>query len=515
MVTLKIFFFLYQFVLPDVAETSLSLSFDEQSPGEHLKQGYANQQILPHPHLKSKQQTKPHGQPQQQIQHEQENGQMRLQKEVSPGFVNGKEHVKQVRNNGAPQSSPSREPLKQILAPNHEKVMNQKQKQLSQKPHPMQGSVVQRVPNRRRSSPSDNVLERRPKVISDHSVPRPKGNGRQQPGKGLNVVHGTGLRTDQQKLKMRTKLQDRESVDKRAPPKHMILSDHHDGENRVTQVHWEQSVRPSNHQELNSNRFPHPVNQMQRPPLETVFEGETPDGTLNKSMDETELERHITGLSQSPQSPLGILQSQMGAGNRDSEPGSVESAGVILDQKQEQGGHGHIQTQINTESRKDRFIYPAVCESNSNKERMDNIAEHANKERLGCSADLIPKERLDNDADHNMVSHASNGNEQWQIHVRERQPSKSTGENTNGRRHEGTLPTNEQVSEVVTGQQAEEVARPDPYQLLIKQEAQLRQLQEQVMIVFDEFYPNNDNKQGIYILKTPWSECMWPIILIT
>ena len=401
------------------------------------------------------------------MQHDQENGQMKRHEKMLPGFVNnnnkGKEQAKQVRNNVTPQNSPSREPLKQILAPNqtHANVMNQKHTQLSQKPHPMQGSAVQRVPSQRGSRPGHNMQGRTQKVFSDQSIPRPKENRRQPSPKGPNVVHGTDSRRDQQKLRIQnqrigSRTQHSERVDGRIypnVPNQMSSLNHQDVENKEQQVDQQRYPQATDHLEVKNSRFPLPVEQVQRPILETVFEGETPDGTLNKSMSETEPEIQITGTSQATRGPLILPDSQRGVSNTDSKTYSSNNGGRILTERS-----------WNTENREEGFTHPVVCGLDGNEERLDDVA-----------------------------GHTSESSAQWQSHERERQQSKPTDENTGNRTHEGTFPDNKQVADMGTGQAnkecpEEEMERPDPYELLIRQEAQLRQLQEQVMVVLWPIY---------------------------
>ncbi|KAJ7383820.1 hypothetical protein OS493_025692 [Desmophyllum pertusum] len=179
-----------QFVLPEVTtEMSLSLSFDEQVSAERSEQGYANQQILPHP-KQHMQQTKSQNQPRQQLQLDQENvSRSNLQEDGSSGLVKGKEQLKPVRNSNAPQNSPSREPLKQILAPNqtHTRVNNQKQNHIPQKPRQEQGRADQ-VLNRRGSSPGHTIQERPQTALKDHCTVQSKGNGKQTSVNRQNTI---------------------------------------------------------------------------------------------------------------------------------------------------------------------------------------------------------------------------------------------------------------------------------------------------------------------------------------
>lgn len=108
-----------QFVFPDKEETSLSLSFDELISAECSPDAFANQQVLQKAHLTIKElQSPPQEHLSQRIQHDQENNQFMLQREISQGFPKRMVKVKQHTNYSVMQNLPSREPLKQILAPN-------------------------------------------------------------------------------------------------------------------------------------------------------------------------------------------------------------------------------------------------------------------------------------------------------------------------------------------------------------------------------------------------------------
>ena len=407
---------------------------------------------------------------------------MRLQEEILPSFVKGKERITQLRNNTSPQNSPSREPLKQILAPNqtHTK-MNQEQKQLLQKPHPRQVSGMQKVPIQRGSKPGHNMHKRTENAVSSYSIPGSKTIERQVSPKETSVRHGTDSRRDQQTTKLpsngrgRTRPQDSNGVNVRPFPQ-QIISNCQDDETRPRQLAPQQFVRQSDHQVLNKNSFPLPDDQVQRPLLETVFEGETPDGTLNKTMDETELERHITGMSEISQSPLEMLQAQKGVCNADSETYNGDSAGTMFHHNGKQR-HGHQRT---IENKEERCTKPMACEKDGHKESLQNTAALTTKDRLD-NVECMSEERMDN------KTTDSSGVSPPRQYNRQRGQSKAFKENDHDGKHEGSFPVNKQVTDVATGQTSEcpteEVTRPDPYELLIRQEAQLRQLQEQVIML--------------------------------
>ena len=447
-------------MLPEVKETSLSLSFDEQASAKHSEQGYANQQILPHP-KRHMQQTQPQNQP--RLQHDQENDHTNLQEDSAAGLINRKEQLlKQVSNKHAPPNSPSRTPLKQILAPNqtHARVSSQKQNHLPQKLHQEQRTAAQ-VPDRRGNSPSHNSQERLQKVFSDHSTVRPKGNVKQASVKGPNAFHGTDQRRDEQNVQKmsnprpRPKPQGSEDVDSRAarnlPRQQMTALKHLDNEeNRGRQFEQQHFGRL-----MDDNSFPPPGNQVQveKHSLETVYEEGTLDGTLNKSMTETKLELEINETM-----PHGTLAShQRGVSTTPFESHGSANAGLNFDQDG-RTKHGYAQEQRGSEIRAEISAYPRDSEGHWRKERLD-ITD-------------------------NTAGLTSDRNAQQQFDRKERQ-AKSREENADAQMHpEGTSQEqeNKQSADGVTAKLtlAEEMTLPDPYQLLIRQEAQLRELQEQV-----------------------------------
>lgn len=462
-------------------ETSLSLSFEEHISGEHTGQDFTNQQILPHPKPK---QPKPQGKSKQRIQNGQENGLVMFQKEASPGFGVGKEHVKQSQSNGAPVNSPSREPLKQILAPNQtlDKVMSKKAKGSLRRPYPLQSSVVQKVPKHRGTKPrGHNIQEKTEKTMGSHSTPRSEKIARELSPKEANIMQGPDSVRDQSKSKIpgneivRDNPQDFEVEDRRPSPKQRTLSSLENNKNRLEQVDQQQFLRQSDRQGMTEKKLPLPVDQVQRPFLETVFEGETPDGTLNRSMDESELERHITGTSEISQGPPGMHQFQINSGNGYSKTAGSDSPGLILDHSRMQRSHGY---QRDTESKEERLAQPMPSgRKDGNKEMCDDISGCSAKEGLDNFKNLIAKEGTTKSSD---VSPQMQNKGMGKI-------LKDLEENTYDRRHSGACMGNTQV-DGVTGHSnqncpAEEASHPDPYELLMRQEAQLRQLQEQVVVV--------------------------------
>ena len=425
-------------MLPEVTETSLSLSFDEQATADHSEQGYTNQQILQHTKQHA-QQTKPQNLPRKQQQQDQENDRGNFQKENFTGFAKGKEQLKQVSNGRAPLSSPSREPLKQILPPNqtHNRVMGQKQTQVPKKSHQEQiTAVIVEVPNRRRNSPGQGRSQR---TVSGLSPAQCEGNGSQTSVKGPNAFHEIDPKQKTSNPTVRPKPQGSEGVDNREfqnlPRQQMISSKQHSKENRQTRGDQQKLVR------LTDESSYHPEeNQLQKPFLETVFEEDTVDETLNKSMGETELELQL--------SPV-----------RSASKTDYESRGSTVDVKIDHNGqtqHGYVQTERKTEIMEEVSFCP-----------MGNEEHHGEKERLDCTAGVL--------------SHSS---AKQQTNENEREKLKSRKENNDVQVYqEGIFQKNRQVGDGVTAKlTSAEGTLPDPYQLLIRQEAQLRELQEQVLL---------------------------------
>ena len=432
-------------MLPDIKATSLSLSFDEQVSAEHSEHGYTNQQILPNPKQHALQ-TKSQIQVKKQMQRDQENDRTNLQGASSTGFVKGKEQFKQVTNGKAPLNSPSREPLKQILSPNqtHMRVTNQKQTHLPQKPRQEQRTAVG-DPNQRRNILGHTGQGRSQATVSVHSTAHSKENKSQTSVKGPNAFHGTDLRNDEQKQKtlnptMRPKPQGSEGMDsgvfQSLPRQQMILSKQCSEENNGRGVEQQRLVRL-----MEDESFPAQGNRVEKPFLETVFEEDTVDGTLNKSMSETERELQITATS-----PVRSVSKKDHKSH-----GSI--VGMSID-REGQMQHGYVQPQRTTEISEERSSCP-----------MDNEENHGKNKRVCNTAGVTL---------HSSAQQATDKND--------REQPKST-EKANVHVHqEGTFQENKQVGNGVSAKRMSEegLTLPDPYQLLIRQEAQLRELQEQV-----------------------------------
>ncbi|KAJ7383821.1 hypothetical protein OS493_025693 [Desmophyllum pertusum] len=120
--------------------------------------------------------------------------------------------------------------------------------------------------------------------------------------------------------------------------------------------------------------FPPQGNQIQKPSLDTVYEGETPDGTLNKSINETELELQLVETSPAPHEALISRQSHRSDSNTDRD--THGDAGLILD-LEGQTRQGYIQTQRQgrkSEVREEIYTCTTDGEEHGYKERMGNTA---------------------------------------------------------------------------------------------------------------------------------------------
>ena len=435
-------------MLPEVTKTSLSLSFDEQVTVENSEQGYANQQILPHP-KRHVQRTKSH---------DQENNHAILEENSPAGLVKGKEQLaknsKELRSSSVPQNSPSRKPLKQILAPNQtqSRVMNKKQSHplMPQRSHPVQ-STAHPVPTRRGTSSVHSTQERPQKTFTENTTVRSKGNGKQTSAKGVSAIQRTECDQQQQvsNLAMVPKPQGSEGADNRTlhnfPRQEMESQKHQKEQNKGKQVDQQQFVRRTD----NSN--------VQKPCLETVYEGGTPDGTLNQSMSETELELQIAEVSPAMHGSLVSCQSQKSTRSTHCGSHGRGNAGFILDQD-ERTIQGHVPAQRSSEVREGIYVHPTDSREQVYKHRIDST-----------------------------TGSASNSNVQWQTREKERPASIANGDNCGIRMHQRILQEDAQVAGNITAMpskksstSAEEPTLPDPYQLLMRQEAQLRELQEQV-----------------------------------
>ena len=408
------------------------------------------------------------------MQHNQENNLVRNQGKMSPGFPKEKQNGKQFRTNGGWQDSPSREPLKQILAPNHANNNVMDQQQVSKRPLPMQGSSgVQKAPLKRGNTLGRDVKGRSPKSFTRDSNSRSKVSGKQLAAKRPNALHHTDARNYQQTNGhefqiMRSNPQSDEGRDDK------VISDSPNEQvvpagGKIKQKHVDQQrfVGHSDDQELHHNSCPLPVNHVQRPVLETVFEGDTPDGTLNKSMNETELEFQ---LGETMQAQEALQRAQRVASDVGRDPAKNGNPGLIFDQDgkqnvvfqcmQQQRKEGSVSRRGNLENMEDRINQPIICRQDSH------------EEMPGCSTVSASDSRVD------------------QAHSEATKQHKVTDRHTFDRDNEEKLPENKETTDVVTSQAKQkcsvQMTRPDPYELLMRQDAQLRQLQEQVMFVVSE-----------------------------
>lgn len=437
-----------QFGFPDVAETNLSLSFDDHVLTQNSYQDFTNQQIFPRS-LPEKQhlETPKQGNPSQQIQHDQENDLYMLSKDKQKSLVKGRANVKQLANNPVTQNSPSREPLKQILSSNQplEKGISNEEPHVFRKSQTMKGIPYQKLP-KPKSKPVTGINGRN---VSDWNS---KSNKRDPALKVGNNVCGT---TGRQQMQLK-------------PPANKGIKTDDQECNRVGRRPFTQGMTKAAHQAVeNCHRqqitdketraLPIPIDQVQRPFLETVFEGETPDGTLNKTMNESEMERHITGMSEMSQSPLSVPHFLALEGKRCQDTYSDNSGGSVQ-----------------------------IQQSCGNQRSYSDNKEESFKELVATGED-VNKESIVNKT-------LSSGNSPQQP---SRKQSNGTNKNTIDKKHEGSTPE-EHVVTVLTQQSnvkdcTEEVIPPDPYALLLRQEAQLRELQEQVDSKFCMFFINTLN----------------------
>ena len=411
------------------------------------------------------------------MQHNQENNLVRNQGKRSPGFPKEKQNGKQFRTDGGWQDSPSREPLKQILAPNHANSKVMDQQQVSKRPLPMQGSSgVQKAPLKRGNAPGRDVKGRSPKSFTRDSNSRSKVNGKQLSAKGPSALYCNDDRNYQQinghKFQIiQSNPQSHEGRDDKVISdfsNEQVVSASQPGcKTRQKNVDQRRFVGHSDGQELHHNSCPLPVNQVQRPVLETVFEGDTPDGTLNKSMNETELEFQ---LGETMQAQEALQQAQRVASDVGRDPDKNGSSGLIFDQDgkqnvvfqcmEQQRKEGSVSRRGNLENMEDRINQPIICRQDSH------------EEMPGCSTVSASDCRVD------------------QAQSEATQEFKVTDRHTFDRDHEEKLPENKETADVVTRRANQkcsaEMTRPDPYELLMRQDVQLRQLQEQVMFVVSE-----------------------------
>ena len=421
-----------------VAKTSLSLSFDEETTVDTSEQGFANKKILPN--LKQHVQHSKLQSPQ-----DQENDHTKSISSV--GLIKGKTLVaksnREVKSAGTPQNSPSREPLRPILAPNHthSRVMKQRETHpsLPQKRHLSQG-LVQSVSTQGVASALHHKNQRPQHALAKVTSAKSKRDGKQVFLEQVDVVHGTEVGKDNHRQNTNLVMV--------AKPQGSKIADHEKlhsftGQGEVSSKHkvegnkgkpfdQRQSIRSAD----NSNNTKL-VNLIPKSCLETVYEGETPDGTLNQSKDETQLEIQIIGENLSTNNEVHWKV----------------NATVILDQDEETV-QGNVQKQ---RSSKEKGFYVHSPDSR----------EHIFEEFTPGS----------------VVSE----NVPLQSQGKERLTPKANGEDNDIQKHQQLFQEDAQVAQNVTAMTRKESSTsakgstlPGPYQLLIRQEAQLRELQEQV-----------------------------------
>lgn len=433
-----------QFVFPDKEETSLSLSFDELISAECSPDAFANQQVLQKAHLTIKElQSPPQEHLSQRIQHDQENNQFMLQREISQGFPKRMVKVKQHTNYSVMQNLPSREPLKQILAPNQTQTKGNSNQhiKISRKP-----CALKSVGDKKLAKPTSKPEKRNGHRASSLNF------GVDPSLKNSDKVHETGLGRQQMRQNLPEKKKGgNEHLQSNAVGRRP-LGNFQGGENRPRQ---QDSVKET-------ISFPLPTNQAQRPVLETVFEVTTPDGTLNKTMDETEIERHITGMSEMSQSPLSLPHFQVAVGDAYEETCTKNTDGC----------------QRSNDCR-ERSTMLVTSGEDFNKEKSGNVEECTSKK----IADSVAENQL-------CDSLGTSLQHEEQKKSRQSQQSKGMDKSTVDKSHEGSL-QEEQVVFVETGQSSEkdkakDITTPDPYALLLRQEAQLRLLQEQIKLLLQQ-----------------------------
>ena len=366
----------------------------------------------------------------QRIQHDQENNQFMLQREISQGFPKRMVKVKPHTNYSVMQNLPSREPLKQILAPNQTQTKGNSNQhiKISRKP-----CALKSVGDKKLPKPTSKPVKRNGHCASSLNF------GVNPSLKNSDKVHETGLGRQQMRQNLPEKKKGgNEHLQSNAVGRRP-LGNFQGGENRPRQ---QDSVKET-------ISFPLPTNQAQRPVLETVFEVTTPDGTLNKTMDETEIERHITGMSEMSQSPLSLPHFQVAVGDAYEETCTKNTDGC----------------QRSNDCRK-RSTMLVTSGEDFNKEKSGNVEECTSNK----IADSVTENQLISDSLGTSLQHEE------QKKSRQSQQSKGMDKSTVDKSHEGSL-QEEQVVFVETGQSSEK----DPYALLLRQEAQLRLLQEQVL----------------------------------
>ncbi|XP_022800831.1 uncharacterized protein LOC111338596 [Stylophora pistillata] len=444
----------FQLVLPEVAKTSLSLSFDEQATVDTPEQGFAYQKILPNPkHMHH---------PKSQSQQDQENN--HTNRISSAGLLKAKnpatKNSRAVKSSDT-QNSPSREPLRPILAPNQtqSRVLKQKQihPQLPQKSKLSQG-MVQSVSTQRVTSAVHHAHQRPQHALPDTATDKSKRDGKQVFSKQVDVVQkielGKVKHTDSTNHFMVAKPKGSKSADKenlhsftgqcKVSPKHKAEG------NKETKFDLP-SIRPAD----NSNN-PTSVHQIQKPCLETVYEGETLDGTLNQSMGETELQLQIKEESSPTHGNFSLFSchSQKGTSCANNEFLREGNTGLVVDE------------------------YEGTVPGNVQEQRSINFHSPDSGEQVfkdftsgSVSSEIVP-----------LQSQEKGG-----------QTSEANEENPDIQKHQQLFKEDVQVVGNVTTKKrmessmsAEGSPLPDPYQLLMRQEAQLRELQEQIKLLLQQ-----------------------------
>lgn len=358
----------------------------------------------------------------------------------SVGLVKGK---KLAAKNSREVNSPSREPLRPILAPNHthSRVMMTKQTHpsLPQKRHLSQG-LVPSVSTQGVTSALHHKNQRPQHALAEVTSVKSKRDGKQVFLKQVAVVHGTEVGKDNHRQNTNPVMVAKPQGSKGADHEKLnsftgqgeVSSKHKVDGNKGKPFDQRQSIRSAD----NSNN-PKLVNQIQKSCLETVFEGETLDGTLNQSKDETQPE-------------LQIIEENFPTNNKLCRE---ENAGVILDQGEETV-QGNVQE---LRRKKEKGFYVHSPDSR----------EHIFEEFTSGSvvSENVP---LQSQGKEGLTPEANEEDNDIQKHQQLFQEDAKVAGNI-------TAMTRKESSTSVEGS-----TLPDPYQLLMRQEAQLRELQEQV-----------------------------------
>ena len=389
--------------MPEAEETSLSLSFEESTSAERLQHGFANRQVLRQTQSKIKQ-AKPQIPQGQRINCDQENGQMKPRQRVASD--RSKERIVQ--------NSPSREPLRQIPSPNQMQRSCENQNPVAgkfQKVHPF---VAQKMSYQRG-------------VRHQHEVSPSQEKGVRHSTKGRNRNHKAEVaRVDQRKQISQNER--KTSTDR----------DHEMNKTRASlNLSKEQETLPKQQKGMDqpqttTSAYQQPnLDSGYKHPLETVYEGETPDATL---VSETGPE--FTEENTLPLRPLAKIA--------DNPTGNSPENSVIL--KISKHGSG---------------IFP-------------------HEKQVRCDA-FLPKESFE--VPHQVAVNQEKKTEERLV-VGDEESTELKYNSSSNEHDTRTFQLIQQNAAAAEEQKKSldsfKMNRLDPYELLIRQEAQLRELQQQV-----------------------------------